>query len=216
MWYVIMAAVIAATMSTAVATQTTRFLITGCSRGIGLGLVEQLLSVPDNMVVATCRSPEEATGLQRLQQSYTKDRLLVLPLDTTSLTGHQTLVQCLSSEHGINSVDVFIANAGISSPNHPIDPVLTCPAEDMMNVFRTNCVGTMFGLQCFTPLLLRSPSSVVVLLSSRLASIEQVSQRYFSFSFSLDTLSFCSSMSTSLSPLLGTLISSSSTSTYLL
>ena len=164
----------AVTITAAAAASKTRYLITGCSRGIGLGLVEHLLSASDNMVVATCRAPEESTGLRRLQQSYAKDRLLVLPLDTTSLEGHQTLVQCLSAEHGIDSVDVFIANAGISSPNHPVDPVQTCPSEVMMNVFRTNCVGTMFGLQSFSPLLLRSNSRIVVLLSSRLASIEQV------------------------------------------
>ena len=124
MWHIILMASVAAT----VASQT-RYLITGCSRGIGLGLVEHLLSTPDNMVVATCRSPDESTGLRRLQQSYATNRLLVLPLDTTSLEGHQTLIQTLSTEHGIDSVDVFIANAGISSPNHPVDPVLTCPSE---------------------------------------------------------------------------------------
>ena len=174
-----------ASVAATVASQT-RYLITGCSRGIGLGLVEHLLSTPDNMVVATCRSPDESTGLRRLQQSYATNRLLVLPLDTTSLEGHQTLIQTLSTEHGIDSVDVFIANAGISSPNHPVDPVLTCPSEVMMNVFRTNCVGTMFGLQCFTPLLLRSPSRIVVLLSSRLASIEQVISSSSSLSCTLE------------------------------
>ena len=157
----------------ATAVRKTSYLITGCSRGIGLGLAEKILtSSPDSFVVATCRTPDGSSELTRLQSSYGADRLLVLPLDTTSLLSHKTVVTEMKA-NGIDSLDVFIANAGISTPNHPIDPILSCPEEDMMNVFRTNCVGTMFGLQCFTPLLLVGKAKVVVLLSSRLASIEQ-------------------------------------------
>ena len=154
---------------------TTRFLVTGCSRGIGLGLCSELLSAsPSNVVVATCRSPSTSDGLQSLVQRYGPERLVVLPLDTTSLAGHREVVAALSAR-GMHDIDVFIANAGVSNPAHPVDPVLSCSEEDMMTVFRTNCVGTLFGLQTFTPLLLNKPAGakVVVLLSSRLASIEQ-------------------------------------------
>ena len=155
------------------AARKTSYLITGCSKGIGFGLAQQLLtSSPDSYVVATCRTPDSSSDLKTLQSTYGTDRLLVLKLDTTSLDQHKHVVTELASA-GINSIDVFIANAGISTPNHPVDPILSCPEEDMMNVFRTNCVGTMFGLQVFTPLLLAGKSKVVVLLSSRLASIEQ-------------------------------------------
>jgi NAD(P)-dependent dehydrogenase (short-subunit alcohol dehydrogenase family) len=157
----------------ATARKMTSYLITGTSKGIGFGLAEKLLtSSPDSYVVATCRVPDGSSELKALQNTYGKDRLLVLQLDTTSLDQHKKVVTEMAS-NGINSIDVFIANAGISTPNHPVDPILSCPEEDMMAVFRTNCVGTMFGLQCFTPLLLAGKSKVVVLLSSRLASIEQ-------------------------------------------
>ena len=157
------------------ASSSVRYLVTGCSRGIGLGLCAELLSAsPTNIVVATCRSPSSADGLQALQQRYGPERLVVLPLDTTSLEGHKEVVASLSGR-GVVDIDVLIANAGVSNPAHPVDPLLTCSEEDMMNVFRTNCVGTMFGLQSFTPLLLNKATGakVVVLLSSRLASIEQ-------------------------------------------
>lgn len=37
-------------------------LITGCSRGLGLGLVKQLLSAskPTKYIFATCRNPDKA------------------------------------------------------------------------------------------------------------------------------------------------------------
>lgn len=40
----------------------TSFLITGCNRGLGLGLVKQLLiaSKPSKYILATCRNPSEA------------------------------------------------------------------------------------------------------------------------------------------------------------
>ena len=147
-------------------------LITGCSRGIGAGLVKASLTEPSTFVIATCRCPETAIELQSIAKGYTEDRLLILSMDTTSLESYKNAVESLKSK-GISSIDVLIANAGISNPGHPVDPVLTCSEKTMMDVFRTNCVGTMLTLQTFTPFLLKGSTKLCILLSSRLASIEQ-------------------------------------------
>lgn len=147
-------------------------LITGCSRGIGAGLVKASLAEPCTFVIATCRSPETATELQKIAKGYAEDRLVILPLDTTSLDSYKNAVESLTSK-GINSIDILIANAGISNPDHPADPVLTCSEKTMMDVFKTNCVGTLLTLQTFTPFLQKGSTKLCVLLSSRLASIEQ-------------------------------------------
>lgn len=147
-------------------------LITGCSRGIGAGLVRASLIEPTTRVIATCRSPESAVELQRIAQEHTEDRLLILSLDTTSVDSYKSAVENLAAK-GIDSIDVLIANAGISNPDHPSDPILTCSEKTMMDVFKTNCVGTLLTLQTFTPFLLKGSTKLCVLLSSRLASIEQ-------------------------------------------
>lgn len=147
-------------------------LITGCSRGIGAGLVRSALAEPSTFVIATCRTPTSAKELQEIAKQFKEDRLLILPLDTTSADSYKTAVNFLK-EKGIASIDVLIANAGISNPDHPSDPILTCSEKTMMDVFQTNCVGTMLTLQNFTPHLQRGSTKLCVLLSSRLASIEQ-------------------------------------------
>ena len=147
-------------------------LITGCSRGIGAGLVRSALAEPSTFVIATCRSPTSAKELQEIAKEFKEDRLLILPLDTTSADSYKTTVDCLQ-EKGIVSIDVLIANAGITNPEHPSNPILTCSEKTMMDVFQTNCVGTMLTLQNFTPHLQRGSTKLCVLLSSRLASIEQ-------------------------------------------
>lgn len=126
----------------------------------------------NTFVVATCRSPNTSKELQSIAQEYSKDRLLVLPLDTTSLDSYKAVVQNLEKE-GIDSIDVLIANAGVSNPDHPADPILTCSEATMMDVFKTNCIGTMLTLQTFTPFLEKGSTKLCVLLSSRLASITQ-------------------------------------------
>lgn len=150
----------------------TTVLITGCSRGIGAGLVAEALRQPSTFVIATCRSPTSSEELKKLTEMYKEDRLLILPLDTTSAHSYKAAVDNLTAK-GITSVDVLIANAGISNPDHPSDPILTCSTKTMMDVFETNCVGTLLTLQNFTPFLEKGSIKLCVLLSSRLASIEQ-------------------------------------------
>ena len=59
-------------------------LITGCNRGIGLELVKQFLGhpTPPEVLIATCRNPDQAEDLQALVKSH-PDRLKVLPLEMT-------------------------------------------------------------------------------------------------------------------------------------
>jgi NAD(P)-dependent dehydrogenase (short-subunit alcohol dehydrogenase family) len=144
-------------------------LITGCSKGIGLGLVQASLAEANTFVIATCRSPASSNELRSLTQEYGRDKLLILPLDTTCLDSYKAACKSMEME-GIMSIDVLIANAGIIGDKRP-DPILTCSPENMMDCFKTNCVGTMLTLQTFTPFLEKGSIKLCVLLSSRLGSI---------------------------------------------
>jgi len=56
------------------------WLITGASRGIGLGFVKALAQDPENAVLATCRNPAEATELQNIA-SVSEDLINIVQLD---------------------------------------------------------------------------------------------------------------------------------------
>lgn len=60
------------------------YLVSGSSRGVGLALVKELLSKPDNRTVfAAARSPQKSEELQKLAEKY-KDRLHIVTFDVTS------------------------------------------------------------------------------------------------------------------------------------
>merc|ERR1711894_351511 len=99
-------------------------LITGCSRGIGLGLVEYFARAGFK-VVATCRSPDKSVDLAKLLEKH--GQAPALPLDTTSPA---SLLK-----------------------NHPNDPPEQLDVAEMTNVFATNVGGTCAATQAFLPLL---------------------------------------------------------------
>ena len=86
------------------------FLVTGASRGIGMGLVKHLLKLPRSRVIATCRGSTDV--FHDLIEEY-KDRIIVSMLDVTSEWGYEVLKAQLA-EKSIFAIDVLIANAGIA------------------------------------------------------------------------------------------------------
>ena len=77
--------------------------ITGCSRGLGLEMVKQLSErTPKSpkIIVATCRNPEKATDLLRLQES--RPNIKVQKLDVTAYDELPVFVENLKvKEHDI-------------------------------------------------------------------------------------------------------------------
>ena len=155
-----------------------RVLVTGSSRGIGLGLTRALLEHAGvSQVVATARRPSESPDLMALaaQPEYSgSGKLVVLPLDVTDAASHAALASSLDAL-GITAIDIAILNHGISNPAHPVDPLLTASEEDLMAVYRTNVVGTVLALQALTPRLTHAQSGprLCCLLSSAMASVER-------------------------------------------
>jgi short-subunit dehydrogenase len=94
-------------------------------------------------VIATCRNRTEARELLKLQENYPEPRLLIFELDVTSKDQLEEMRRTIR-KNGIDVVDICIANAGISSKNHPYDPALSCPMDDMLNTFQTNAMATLY------------------------------------------------------------------------
>lgn len=84
--------------------------ITGTSRGIGLEFVRQYLE-EGWRVIATCRHPAQAGGLQRLAGSHPQ-QLRIEALDVADWDAIAALPRLLQGE----SLDLLINNAGIYGP----------------------------------------------------------------------------------------------------
>jgi NAD(P)-dependent dehydrogenase (short-subunit alcohol dehydrogenase family) len=92
----------------------TTVLITGANRGIGLGLTERFLAEASHIVIAAVRNPAHAT-VHALQELSTgpDSQLVVVKLDASIEQDAQEAVTELQQKHGVQHLDIVIANAGI-------------------------------------------------------------------------------------------------------
>ncbi|KAJ5985220.1 hypothetical protein N7522_012416 [Penicillium canescens] len=139
----------------------TIYLITGASRGIGRGLAETFLARSNTTVIAAVREPVGASSqsLQSLPKGESS-RLIVVKVDSKSPTDPAAAVETLQREHGIDHLDVVIANAGIGEDFSPV-----------------NGYGPIYLYQAVHPLLKKSKKPTFVGVGSPLGSIGGMEQR---------------------------------------
>jgi norsolorinic acid ketoreductase len=132
------------------------FLITGANRGIGRGLVSALLERPSTRVIAAVRDVEKdsskaLTALPRAADS----QLILIKIDSADEEDPARAIEALRREHGIEAVDVVVANAGIS---HSGTSVLNTSITAFHDHFMVNTVGPIALFQAVAPLLKASKS----------------------------------------------------------
>ncbi|XP_013798159.2 C-signal-like [Apteryx mantelli] len=136
-------------------------LVTGANRGIGLGIVRQLLQMsnPPKWVYATCRNPkgERAQELQHLASKHPS--LVIIPLEVTDSSSIQAAAARVGEHLKDSGLNLLLNNAGIAKLNSLDTETL----EDMSQVYATNTIGPLLVSQAFLPLLkkaaLGSPGS---------------------------------------------------------
>lgn len=141
-------------------------LITGCSRGIGLGLAKEF-SARGYKVFATCLSPGKASDLNDfLLSNY---QISALEMDVNS---PESVNNCKSQilSH-TDSLNVLVNNAGITNKTYPDDPATSTDPTEFSNIIQTNVTSILSVTQAFLPLL--KEDSKVVNISSGLASLSQ-------------------------------------------
>lgn len=123
-------------------------VVTGGTRGIGLGLARELLA-RDCRVVVCGRSEESVRKAVSELEQAAPGRVSGTPADVTSRASLQALWDHAVATFG--RVDVWINNAGISAPRRPLAEV---SPETVEAVFATNtfgatngCVVALAGLQ---------------------------------------------------------------------
>lgn len=146
------------------------FLVTGCSRGLGLEFVRQLLTRGER-VIATCRSPAEATELSALVAAAEPSGSTLLALDVSEEASIAKF-PALLDEASIAAIDVLVHNAGVSAPTHPVDPVATATGSALRRCFEVNAVGPLLLTQALLPRLRAGRGRKVLVVSSIMGSIQ--------------------------------------------
>ncbi|KAG6469348.1 hypothetical protein ZIOFF_074062 [Zingiber officinale] len=90
-------------------------MVQGTSRGIGLEFVKQLLEKNDEgHVIATCRNPNQATGLLKLKNKFL-ERLSILPLDVTKENTIEHMLPLLKAGGGFGTEKKHAIIASLSA-----------------------------------------------------------------------------------------------------
>lgn len=143
--------------------------------GIGKGLLEIYLARPSHTVIAAVRDPATASSLSSLPKG--KDStLIIVKIDSASETDAAAAVEVLKTKHGITTLDIVIANAGIS--NSAPCPVATVPLAEIHSHLQVNGLGPIVLFQAVFPLL--GKDAKFVYTSSAIATIGGMEMRPFS------------------------------------
>jgi norsolorinic acid ketoreductase len=144
-------------------------LITGANRGIGKGFTATFLSQPATTVIAAVRDPASAAGLAELPTAE-GSKLITVKLDSSVADDASNAVAKLKSEHGIEALDIVIANAGIAKNG---TSVRNTSADGITEHFAVNSLGPVLLFQATADLLQASKTGnpKFVALSTFIGSI---------------------------------------------
>jgi norsolorinic acid ketoreductase len=147
----------------------TNLLITGAARGIGKGLVEHYLLQPNYNVIAAVRNLDHpsADALKSLPK-HEKSTLIVVKIDSLEVDDPDKAVEELSSKHSVTSLDIVIANAGISEALPQVHEV---QLKDLYRHFDINVAGVILLFKAVRPLLLKTEKPKFITISSTAGSI---------------------------------------------
>lgn len=136
--------------------------ITGANRGLGLGLTQAYLN-KQWQVIATCRSPEQASDLHQLQAQYPQQLSIKAldMLDENAIRELKTSISC--------PIDLLFLNAGFFGSSLTLDSLK--PAS-MLETYRINVIGPTLVAQALMSQVLKSDRKQIVAMSSTLGSID--------------------------------------------
>ncbi|KAL7917401.1 hypothetical protein ACQKWADRAFT_306885 [Trichoderma austrokoningii] len=150
----------------------TVYVVTGGNRGLGLGIVKSLLARPNTTVIATVRNEDGASTLSREATAATKgleSSLQILELDLSAIGSTSEVKQAFKFD--IDHIDVLINNAGRTSP---MVPATETTAEDLRAAFEVNTIAPLLVFQALWPLLQKSSSPKLVMVTSSVGSIAEM------------------------------------------
>lgn len=117
-------------------------VITGSSKGIGLGLAREFLKRGCSVILSGRNEDNLNNAVRSLGETYGQDKVSGQPCDVTDFNQVQALWN--AAKKFSDTVDIWINNAGITNPSRllwEVDPV------DITRVINTNIIGVIYGSQ---------------------------------------------------------------------
>lgn len=144
------------------------YLITGANRGIGFGLVERLSQRPGVLIFAGIRDISKKEAVESLNAKAGQGSKVIAVQIRAANTDDLDALPSVLSQHGVNHLDVVVANAGIA--NH-YGPTVTTPLQEFRDHFEVNTIGFVSLFQATWPFQDRSEKPKFIYISSTLASM---------------------------------------------
>lgn len=148
-------------------------LIQGASRGIGLEFVRQCLDSPRvARVVATCRAPREAAGLQEIEEAA-RGRLHILALDVTDEAS--IAAAAAATRDTVGHLHLLVNSAGVlHDARHALAPekrLADVTAAALGYSFAVNATGPLLVARHFEACFAHRDRAVFASISARIGSI---------------------------------------------
>lgn len=143
-------------------------VVTGGTRGIGLGIVAELLKNGFTVIAAARNKNDE---FEKITKEY-PDKLLFVPCDISSVSDIESLALQVKNKFG--KIDLLVNNAGVA-PKERKD-ILELSPEEFDYVTDINMKGTFFVAQKFIDLLKAAGSARIVNISSMSAYTASVNR----------------------------------------
>ncbi|MFX4309813.1 SDR family NAD(P)-dependent oxidoreductase [Acinetobacter soli] len=139
-----------------------RAIVVGASRGIGLGLVRELL-LQQWSVIATLRDITRVPDdLKQLLAEY-PDQLELAELDLS----HLDTANMITNKYSEGSIDLLLVSAGIAGPEH--QRVEQSQPNEIVDLFWVNSIAPVTIARKFLPLM--KANSLIAFMSSRMGSV---------------------------------------------
>jgi NAD(P)-dependent dehydrogenase (short-subunit alcohol dehydrogenase family) len=152
-------------------------LITGANRGLGLEFARQYAGDGWN-VVACCRAPDKAKGLQALAALHPTLRIESLDVEA------EASVKALANRLKDMAIDLLINNAGVFSGTgrRGVDAATgvdgqsfgTIDSEAWAKVLRINTIAPLMIAQNLAPQVARSKGGKIINITSRMGSLAEM------------------------------------------
>ncbi|KAJ6786270.1 hypothetical protein PWT90_00810 [Aphanocladium album] len=145
------------------------YLVTGSSRGLGLGFTAELLKDKANIVIATARNIAGANELQSLKEKSNNDNFHLVELDVSNKESVDAAAKQVAALLP-NGLDNLISSAGIS-----LAPHASWDNLDLETTFREidfTLKSTIQVIRGFVPLVRKSQAKKILVLTSLFGSIE--------------------------------------------
>lgn len=167
-------------------------IVTGASRGLGLGTSEALAHRGYKVIMAM-RSPEKE---QKLINSLKMKDLDVVPmkLDISQEKSIQEFAESIRKEYGV--VDVLVNNAGIliDSEDGGGQSLFNTKASTIQKTFTTNTLGPFLLTQKIFPLMKQEGHGRVVNVSSGMSQLSDPQQAYAAYRISKTALNMVTNL----------------------